>query len=326
MLKHQKKWTPEEDTRLKEYCANGSLSFREMSVLFNRSLDSVASHASWLGIGSNYVQPNLYARNETFWSVPNMINSYYAGIVASDGSVDWERNGWFWALQEKDKCYLEEFAKHSKYTGKIGFQEKWGYGKNKSRQNYLHVYGASKWNADLHKNFNIVPIKATRLLPPSLSSDLLRCCFIIGVIDGDGSVCFTSKTETINITSSSRALIEWIRDFTCAHFDFRAPRSGNRYPRVNEVRDGYYAFAVNGLKAIKLFDFLRRIDVPHFVRKWNNPAFLTLVETYRQKWPEFFAPDKELAFDPAGNIVFATTLATPPQSIPTPPISGSGIV
>ena len=71
----------------------------------------------------------------------------------------------------------------------------------------------------------------------------------------------------------------------------------------------YHSFAINGLRAIKVFELLRSINIPKFSRKWDCPKMLEAAARYRRDYPEFFTPDLDLAFSLSGQIVFAQTLA-----------------
>lgn len=64
----------------------------------------------------------------------------------------------------------------------------------------------------------------------------------------------------------------------------------------------YHSYVVYGMSAVKMFEFLRTIDVPKFSRKWDNPAMLEAMAEYRTKWPEYFAAPNLIAFDEQGNL------------------------
>jgi hypothetical protein len=298
---NQKIWTEGEISILRAEALNGNLSYSKIGKLLNRSKASVKGKAVQLGIKSNHVHKGIYTKDEAFWDEPNMVNCYYAGIAASDGCVMWEYNMFAWALQEGDVKYLERFKEITKYTGKIGFQEKCGFGRKKSRQHYLHICGAKKWNEALFKNFNIIPQKAKRLEPPNLKNDLLKCCFLIGALDGDGSICFTDKTTTICITSSSLAVITWIQSFIAKNFDINT--RNQPMAKVTRKSENCYRFGVNNIKAIKLFEFLRKINVPKFERKWHSEEVEKAMEEYRTKYPEIFTEEMAWRFDENDNIV-----------------------
>lgn len=228
-----------------------------------------------------------------------------------------------WQCHVKDEGAMLRFIKEARYTGKTFYvTEKSPYSENTAVHSCLRVSACQKWAKDLERNFNIVSNKTHRLRPPNLHSDFLKCCYIVGLFDGDGAVSH-ARLDMAHIAygSASKDIVQWVYEFIESRFPFKMKK---KTTKVKEMLDGrYYHYSLYGMSAVKFFDFVRRLDIPRFARKWDNPAFLALVETYRQKWPEFFSPDKELAFDPAGNIVFASTLAAgqqisselPPKSV-----------
>lgn len=314
-------WTLEEDSIIRRCLAEGMQIKQALPLLPKRRIRGLYSRVYTLGLQSG--QPRTkHSKDETFWETPNSLNSYYAGLIAADGSVGGYREVLQWTCESADRSSMQGLIVASKFTGQITESVKHHATGNSSIHCRMLVSACQKWNADLARNFNIVPQKSHRLAPPIFTNDLLACCYLIGYTDGDGCISIgkpkgAPEMPVFCYTSASRAILEWLQSFVESRFPFS--RAGRPNSIATSHNGNYHHYRVAGMVAIKLFDFLRRIDVPHFARKWDNPAFLALVETYRQKWPEFFAPDKELAFDPAGNIVFASTFTA--QSTPTPPIS-----
>lgn len=264
-----------------------------------RTLDSVRLRMKKLGLVNDY-NPRLYTKDDTFFSVPNPVNSYYAGYLAADGCVIREEYCVRWSCEETDRVALETFKQLAAYTGPIGFKLSRGLGKDLSRQNYLDIYGAAPWVADLERNFGVIPTKTYRVAPPNTTNDLLNACFILGYIDGDGSVCFTeSGGWVISITSASQRVLEFIKAFLDRHFH---PEKGSRYSNVLH-HDNHYVYAVKGNKAIHLFDFLRALPAPKLARKWENPDILRVIAARKARRPDLFKPGHAaLSFDESGMI------------------------
>lgn len=299
-------WSPEEDSVIRSLVKVGSQLKDMPPHLPKRTLRGIQCRVYTLGLKSG--QPRTkHSKDEAFWETPNPLNSYYAGLMAADGSVGGYREVLQWTCESADISSMAAFIRATRFTGRMKETLIHHPAGNTSIHCRVFVSACQKWNADLARNFSVVPQKAHRLAPPAFSNDLLACCYLIGYTDGDGCVhaCKTGMPQ-IQYVSASRAIIEWIQHFIDLHFPFKIRDTTTKIR--SSSANTYHHLHIYGMVAIKLFDFLRRIDVPHFARKWDNPAFLTLVKTYRQKWPAFFAPDKELAFDPDGNIVFASTL------------------
>lgn len=292
-------WTTEDDNRLRSYASK--IPAHEIGKLLQRTRPAVFHRMKALGIENHYVRPRTYDRDDAFFSVPNAINSYYAGYIAADGSIDGKEHAVRWSAEETDRGSLEGFKKHTRYEGPIGFKLNMaGLGKNPSRQNFLDVYGAAQWCKDLEENFGVVPQKTHRVEPPHTASDFLNACFIRGYIDGDGSISFTDRGSwAISVTSCSPRILEFIKAFVDRHFTSEfTTRRGN----VNHY-ENHYVYIIKGYRAIQFFEFMRALPVPMLARKWDNPEILRVMEIRKAKHPELFKVEKVLSFDPSGTIV-----------------------
>ncbi len=268
-----------------------------------RSARAVSCRIYELGLKSGNPRTK-HSKDEAFWEVPNPLNSYYAGVLAADGTIATAREVVQWTCEQTDRPAMEGLVRASRFTGAItDTPRKSPCSENVSIHSRISFSACQKWNADLARNFNVIPRKAHRLAPPAFSSDLLACCYLIGYIDGDGCIhAAKSGDPSISFTSASRAIIQWIQTFVESRFPFQVLAN----PKPNHIRssseDTYHHYVVRGMVAAKLFLFLRQLPVPKFPRKWDNPAFLAIVERYREWWPEFFTPDMEVAFDENGNL------------------------
>jgi hypothetical protein len=138
----------------------------------------------------------------------------------------------------------------------------------------LRINGVPDMLADLKNNFNIVPRKSLILKPPKKLSFEHSLAFIIGYIDGDGSICKTvDKIEKNNKVIDKEFIVLsicgtyemlcWIKKF----FDTLIPT-----PKLaNVLKTGnIYRYGIKGDRAIKLIKQLKLIGVPKLERKWNR--------------------------------------------------------
>jgi hypothetical protein len=70
--------------------------------------------------------------------------------------------------------------------------------------------------SDLKNNFNITPQKSLTLQPPNLDYKH-ALCFIIGIIDGDGSIFLQKQKKDKNNSIvlsiiNTRFILEWVKD------------------------------------------------------------------------------------------------------------------
>ena len=309
----EQQWKTEEDDLLRNSIKQ-RLSFKDMVPLFPaRTRRGLTCRAYTLGLQSGTPR-TIHSKNESFWETPNAINSYYAGLAAADMSVGKSRSILAWTCATEDEEYMVEFVKRCGFTGSIrrfNKENKSICGGHPTKPLCFHssvvIAASQKWCADLARNFNVVNNKTHRLRPPNLHSDYLKCCYLVGLLDGDGSVSFNMKEKSPHIAygSASRDIVEWVREFVEDHFPFKIRA---RPTSVAEKLDGrYYHYSICGMTCVKLIELLRTIDVPRFKRKWDNPLILELIQGYHMKWPEYFTPEKELAFHDDGSIIWAAT-------------------
>lgn len=296
-------WKPEEDNLLKKLI-NEKYSLKKIAEFFsNRSRRAIENRTYVLGLKSGTPRTK-HTKNEDFWNIPNPLNCYYAGLAAADMCVQKNRSLLQWQCHIDDVVYMKNFIRDTKFTGKEF------YVKNKSpKSDNISIHAclrvnSKKWKEDLAKNFNIVPEKTYRLRPPTFSSDYLTCCYIIGLLDGDGAISWSKSTRTPHIAygSASKDIVYWFQNFVESKFPFGVRKLKEKNITVAE-NNSYYRYNIYGLRAIKFIEFLRVIDVPHFSRKWDNPEILIIIEEYKNKFPEFFTPEQSLRFDINKNIV-----------------------
>lgn len=301
----EQQWKPEEDQTLKDCLKSGMILPEISEYIPTRTKRAIQCRMGKLELKANNPR-TFHSKDESFWETPNSINSYYAGVIAADGSLSNKAYTLAWACESTDRPHLEDFVKRTRFTG--GIKE---FLKQSPKSDYIAIHNSvrvsacKKWNADLAFNFNIVGNKTYRLSPPNLANDYLMCCFLIGYTDGDGTISpFRTKAKPeihIRYCSASRCIIEWIRDFVIKHFPFQIK---GRDSKVHISANGqHFSYSIYGVRAIQFFEFMRKLDLPKFPRKWDNPEILAVVERYHRDFPQWFTPDQERVFDAAGMIV-----------------------
>jgi hypothetical protein len=265
-------WTAEEDQIVLEYY--GKIPFKQISrFLPGRSRSAVKGRARHLGIKGDVatVMPlavRKYTLNEHYFSVPTPENSYWAGFIAADGCISPERRSVKITLAEIDAEHLAKFARCIDYNGPITAHTGGGF-KPQNPCVTLNICGASRWISDLGKNFSIGPRKTFTAQPPVGLIETCRLAFIIGYLDGDGSIYLAGHTHK-NTTyrrigmnfRDTREMLRWIQ--TC--FDQLAPPD----TKTASVLDHkvFPLYTIIGRRAEALLHKLHSIDVPRLERKW----------------------------------------------------------
>lgn len=282
-------WTPSEELQLEKLVSTNDKSFKEIGKIMSRSGQSCQSHSILLGFNNKYIQ-RKYTYKKDFWNIPNLENCYYIGFSAADASVKKTgKNQFLYILeiQKRDKEWLELFQKKLEHNGPI-------YEMNRQRKTCISTtckfnISAIEWEKPLLENFNIKPKKCHRLGPPNLNNDYLNYSYLIGYIDGDGTIFYNKVTNNlmINFVSSSPFIIDWVKEIIDKKFS-------NCYLRKKEskVRKSNHAevflYNISGIKACVVFDYLSKFPLPKLSRKWENPEILEFIEQNRQKYPHLF--------------------------------------
>src|ERR1035438_6643817 len=203
-----------------------------------------------------------YSHNETFFDTPNVLNSYWAGVISADGCI-LQRVGVSDTISldthYKDICQLERYKNDIQFNGPI---------LEYKNMRTIRIHKANKLSAALHENFNIVPRKTKILTPPNINSEDCVKSFIIGYIDGDGCVRIRGTSSgnpqiLLNIVGT-RSLLAWIRE----HFNDWVPivRSNIKF----EIKGDVCSYTVVGERAYKLLTMLRGCGIVCLNRKWNR--------------------------------------------------------
>lgn len=195
-------------------------------------------------------QGRRYKVNDQFFATPNVLNSYWAGMLAGDGNLIYG----IIRLSLKDEEMLMKLKKDVKFLGKIR-----EYKAPAGGLMYQIAVSSKQWIEDLERNFNIIPNKSHTFTPPDLDYPL-NLAFLKGLYDADG--CLThSKKYPVWKVAGTRMTCEWVK--TIANALVPENRSN-----VNVCRDTTYNFVLVGSRAVKMLKALHEIPTPELPRKW----------------------------------------------------------
>lgn len=156
-----------------------------------------------------------YVSDDQSFGTYDKFSCYWAGLFAADGCVYHKSNSYYIILSLTDEETVKHFADYIGYTGGV-----------KKLIKNTNCSITTVWEVrcinnnifyNLQKNFNIVPNKTLVYVPPDKIPDDLKRYFILGYIDGDGSITKTkSSTERevygINITGT-KEMLDYIADY-----------------------------------------------------------------------------------------------------------------
>ena len=265
-------WSEEEDRILFAYY--GRKPYRDLySMLPGRSRNSIKGRARKLGLfGDKAIVMSLakkrYGVCHDYFASANIENSYWAGFIAADGCISPKKNTVKIQLQAGDANHLWLFANCVGYDGPVRLCRGGAY-KPESEQALLSICGVSKWVDDLALVFNVTGQKSLTLKPPIGLSPECALAYVIGYIDGDGSIG-TTKSKYKQIVYLSRyisirgtaEILWWIKEL----FDKLSPP--NRAQKNIYCYGGYYQYRVVGKRAESLLRIMKRLQTPKLARKW----------------------------------------------------------
>ncbi len=178
----------------------------------------------------------------------NPVSHYWAGLIAADGSMVENRL----KLQLADKPHQKKFAQF------IGANNK---AITISAQDPLVV-------PDIRKKYDFRPKKTYNPPRIRLESNSLTVAFIIGFIDGDGSIGFQyGRTDCILRVKNHQSWLPVLMNFhsvVCQLSGFHSPE-----PKINS--DGYAAWAISNNVILKwLKQQAISLQLPVLQRKWKR--------------------------------------------------------
>lgn len=278
-------WTEQEVSDLKRLW--GKVKREEVyATIPNRAPESIQVKASSIGLeGNASLAHQVYTRDETFFDIPNILNSYYAGWIASDGSIipiSQNKVRVEISLQDRDVDMLIGFKNATKYTGPVQDLEaseprcimpdqKESVCRPQKRLQIL----CKPWADNLLRHWNIIPNKSLTYIGPNSSTFENDAAFILGYIEGDGFISVRSLNEKrvvyMGVCGGSKPALKFIQDFFDKHFP------STRYAEIGLDRDKTYRYHIAGDRAIAILRRLHALPVPHLKRKWQNPELLALL-------------------------------------------------
>lgn len=278
-------WSTEETNVLISKCLDGNFSYEMIGAILKRSSHSCQNKAKQLKINNTFKSAKKYTANLDFW-IPNPISAYWAGFSAADASINKHSlNCYNYRLEiaNSDICHLEQFKKDTQFNGPIKTSIR--------KDKFLHsrlVVSEPKWIKDLEKYYNIVPNKTLRLGPPNLNNEYLNFCYLIGYIDGDGTIYFdqNKKQLCIKAISISYDIIDWCHKLILNKFEKSCIRQKENKVKLHMSKYPY--FAVEGLRAAVVFDYLYKFDLPKLKRKWEQPLIHKYIEQIKKSHSQFF--------------------------------------
>ncbi len=239
-------WTKDEDSLLIDNY--GKMRPEDMFSIIGRNRNAIYARAQKLGLKSN--QSRIYFCNDDFFGTINNSSAYFAGLLAADGNVCNDR----FRIELSDKELVLSLKETIGYSGEI-------YKKNRNGFKTLYGIGITSKQCvlDLDKYWNITPRKSLTLQPPTGLTEEQELAYIIGYIDGDGSIYINNRNQLYFMCCGSHPVIEWMS------------QKFNRKMRQNGKTDTNFRIEAKCGPALEILKELYKVDTPiKLSRKWNK--------------------------------------------------------
>jgi intein-encoded DNA endonuclease-like protein len=140
--------------------------------------------------------PRKNKYNVNFFKEYNVFSCYWAGFIAADGHIRYNRKSVDIHLMKSDIEHLKKIQECTLFTGKIETDKK----------SCRIVFSGEWFVKDLNDKYNITPRKSKTIMFPNQMPDHFVSHFVRGVVDGDGSI----SNNKLTINSGSKTFLQEI--------------------------------------------------------------------------------------------------------------------
>lgn len=238
----------------------------------------------------------MHVVNDSFFSELNQINCYYAGFIAADGNIDKNKTKLTIGLAKKDEQFLNKFIINLNSDYCVMHNQ------NKGFENCFICIYSKQICKDLEKWFNIVPAKSLIYNPPVLQDDL-EDCFIMGLIDGDGTIGFTKRKEG----TQKSLYISFVGTYDTVNlvkikFDkILGKNTSKLYQKDSQKNSWQYRISDKNAREIFKYYYNKYNYLPTLDRKWSKEIY-----DYCINWKKQCIPSRRKGvyiFDLSGKLV-----------------------
>lgn len=209
--------------------------------------------------------------NDNYFSQLTPVNSYYGGFIAADGNIS--NSKLTIGLSSKDKMFLEQLKQNLNSSYKLYSQKP-----NKKYESSILTIVSSQIVNDLKKHFNIKEKKSLILTPPLLDT-IYKDCFIVGLIDGDGSIGrynINRGNTDPSLTISCVGTKDMMQFVKCRFEEILGKQTTNLYCR--DKNKNFYYYVITALNARTIFKFyyenyVQKYNLPILSRKWKKEYY-----------------------------------------------------
>lgn len=284
-------WTQYQDEFLKNNV--GKITYRNIATELKKGCRTISRRVKQLrlsGINLNKSSQfqKIFSVNESFFDKVNALSSYYAGLIAADGCV---YKNTISLTQSMPRSYaIKRFKRYVDYDGKI-YRVK----REKGYDSFTITITSKRWKNALECNFGIIPKKSLILRCPHIDDFDCVLSFIVGLIDGDGTIGFYGKKDNRKMALISlcgtRQITEWVFQIWLQYCYSAGNRQSGGPRQITE--NNTWETRISGFKAIKFYNLVKHLDIPKMESKWgifekelNEKGELFYLKDFSKKRPK----------------------------------------
>lgn len=205
-------------------------------------------------------KPNYYIKDNYFTEL-TLENCYWAGFIAADGYISKDQSRLIIGLSRKDTTHLQKFL-NSLETN---------YTLRPSSKNSIYLDVKSKQIvSDLYSHFNITNAKSYTLKSPNLVDETFIDAYIIGLIDGDGSIHFSTPKGRQKILYISLVGTPEVLTFVKNRFEEILGNSTSKLHHDKKFKRNTCTYTISCKNARRIFEHFYNLPIYKLNRKWSS--------------------------------------------------------
>ena len=232
----------------------------EIGKIFNCSKKPIRRILKENNVTTNIRRTNRRLKHNYFSNINNSSKAYLIGLLFSDGNITYSQNRETMIRLQllNEDINLLNFFKTEINSDSIIYNNNDGTSSFGIRSNKM-ANDLSKYNIIPNKTYNIIQLPHN--IPQEYYLDFLR-----GLIDGDGSLYFTSNDNSFHLSFTSH-YIELVQDYINIISEILNLNLSKRQPTFY---NNTAKFTLNGKEAYKLAELLYKNANIYCQRKYNK--------------------------------------------------------
>lgn len=240
-------------------------------LLPNRTTPAIHAMAKTLGLKADLSLSasirrtgfRAYSLNYDYFAKPTNENCYWGGFIAADGCIARKPTPRISiGLSKKDHEHLVRFAKCIEFSGPI-FDRQVKLLGNIFPCSQICISVQQSTLDDLYNWFSVIERKSLVLQPPNLKLIEHVAPFIVGYIDGNGSIGYSKRDRSFRLgIRGSLAILTWVK---CC-FDEWCP--SKKMAGIG-TSDGYPKYQLSGHRLMRIVAILTAHSPIMLSRKWS---------------------------------------------------------